>query len=358
MFFLITRLFIESYICLPFIKATLHRRHIGDAVMNCWRSLLLSLSLLIAIGTPARLFAEAAADGPQQDGPTNSECCVDDRADDIWLISTRHLGCPAWDKNDDDLELHVEHYGGKGVGWTETSLDDYFASGDPAQLTMIYVPGNRVDWNDAIERGSYVRDGVLGCSPIEPIRFVIWSWPSDQIHGQLRDVRVKASRTNGEAHYLAWFLSRCDAGTPISILGYSFGARVTTGALHVLGGGELAGQLLPHPQPRRTRVALLAAAVHNYWLQPGACHEHALSQMDRLLIQYNSCDPLLKRYRGIEKHARPAALGYTGMRVYETAGALIDQRDVCCIVGKSHAESRYFNSPTLTDEIREVLFGR
>lgn len=327
--------------------------------MKFWRSLFVGISIqLVVAGVGlSPTCAYAAADGPQQEGTIDNQCCDVDRADDVWLISTRHLGCPAWDKTDDNLDLHVEHYGGKGVGWIEMSLNDFFASADPAQRTMIYVPGNRVDWGDAIVRGNHVRDAVLGCSQIEPIRFVIWSWPSDQIHGQLKDVRVKAARTNGEAHYLAWFLSRCETGMPISILGYSFGARVTTGALHVLGGGKLAGQTLPHAQPRRTRVALLAAAVHNYWLQPGACHEYAQSQMDHLLIQYNSCDPVLKRYRIVEKHGRPSALGYTGMHVDESAETIIDQRDTCCIVGKSHAEARYFNSSTLTDEIREALFG-
>ncbi len=326
--------------------------------MKSGRTLLVRFALLVAAAGFGSYpsCAQAAVDGPVQESAVGSVSCDEDRADDVWLISTRHLGCPSWDKSQ-EIELYVEHYGGDGVGWVETSLDEFFASSIPAQPTMIYVPGNRVEWNDAIERGQHVRNSVLGCSHLEPIRFVIWSWPSDQIHGQLRDVRVKASRTNGEAYYLAWFLSQCDADTPLSILGYSFGARVTTGALHLLGGGELAGRTLPQTRPRLLRVALLAAAVHNYWLQPGACHELALSQMDRLLIQYNSCDPVLQRYKCVEKHARPVALGYRGMHVDETTAVPVDQRDVCCIVGKSHAEARYFNSPTLTDEIREVLFG-
>lgn len=326
--------------------------------MKFRHALLVSLSLLIAATglSPCQSIAHAATDGPEQRSTLGDVCCDDDRADDVWLISTRHLGCPSWDSSK-EIELHVEHYGGDEAGWIEKSLDEYFASSHSAQPTMIYVPGNRVDWSDAIDRGRHVRNSVLGCSHIEPIRFVIWSWPSDQIHGQLRDVRAKAARTNGEAYYLAWFLSQCDADTPLSILGYSFGARVTTGALHVLGGGKLAGRTLPQAQPRLLRVALLAAAVHNYWLQPGACHEQALSQMDRLLIEYNSCDPVLKRYHSIEKHGRPAALGYTGMRVDESAGVWIDQHDVCCIVGNSHTEARYFNSSTITDEIREMLFG-
>ena len=101
----------------------------------------------------------------------------------------------------------------------------------------------------------------------------------------------------------------------------------------------------------------MAAALHNHWLQPGACHGSALSQMDRLLIQYNSCDPYLKRYKYIEKHARPDALGYTGMRVDDSQGAWIIQRDVCPVVGKSHAQVRYFNSTIVTDQVRETFFG-
>ncbi len=292
----------------------------------------------------------------EKESSVGCECCDVTRVDDVWLISTRHLGCPNLDKAS-EIELRVEHYGGRSIGWTESTLDEFLGSSIPDQPTMVYVHGNRVSWNDAIDRAWHARNSILGCSHVGPIRYVIWSWPSDKAHGQVRDVRLKAARTNGEAHYLAWFLSQLDLATPLRMLGYSYGARVTTGALHVLGGGELAGQSQSLREGPRVRVALLAAAVHNDWLQPGACHEHALDQMDRLLIQYNSCDPMLQRYRFIEKHSRPAALGYTGMFVDERQGVWIEQRDVCCIVGKSHAEARYFNSTTLSDQIRETLFG-
>src|SRR3990167_4553749 len=99
--------------------------------MKFRRSLLVSLPLLIiAAGVVLRpVSASAAADSPQQAGSTSSACCDVDRADDIWLISTRHLGCPSRDKTgDDDMNLHVEHHGGKGVGWLESSLDEFFAS--------------------------------------------------------------------------------------------------------------------------------------------------------------------------------------------------------------------------------------
>ena len=156
------------------------------------------------------------------------------------------------------------------------------------------------------------------------------------------------------------FLSRFAPDATVNLVGYSFGSRIITGSLHLLGGGELTGRTLPtaHSRPLHSfRVALMAPALHNYWLRPGACHEFALEQMDRLLIQYNSCDPALKRYRFIEKHGRPAALGFTGLYVEDEQGVWIEQRDACCIVGKSHAEINYTNSPTLMNQIHDVLFG-
>jgi len=287
-----------------------HRTHVGDADMKSWPSLLFSLSLVFlatCVGS-YQSCAHAAADGSEATSTLGSECCEVDRADDVWLISTRHLGCPSGDDTA-EIDLHVKHYGGEETGWIETSLDEFLASGNPAQPTMIYVHGNRSDWCEAIVRGWHFRDSVLGCSQIEPIRFVIWTWPSDQIKGPVRDVRAKAARTNGEAYYLAGFISQLDPATPVSIAGHSFGARVTTGALHLLGGGELAGRTLPVGQSPRVRVALLAAALHNYWLQPDACHGSALSQMDRLLIQYNSCDPYLKLYRHHRETRTPRRLG-------------------------------------------------
>lgn len=350
--------FSKSYSCLTSVNVPLHEIYVGDTVMKSGRSLLVSYSLLSAaifLGS-YHSRAHAAEDASEKTRPVSSQCCEVDRADDVWLISTRHLGCPSWNKMN-EIELHIEHYDGKGIGWIESSLDEFLASSNPAQPTMFYLHGNRVELDDAINRGWRVRNTVLGCSRIEPIRFVIWTWPSDRIHGQYRDVMTKVARANVEAHYLAWLLSQLDSATPLRILGVSLGCRVTTGALHLLGGGVLHGQTLPPGQVPRVRVALLAAAIHNYWLQPGAYHGSALSQMDRLLIQYNSCDPVLKRYEWIEKNASPSALGYTGMYIDEPLGVWIDQRDVCCIVGKSHAEARYINSPTLTDEVREALFG-
>jgi hypothetical protein len=169
---------------------------------------------------------------------------------------------------------------------------------------------------------------------------------------------VKAARTNGEAHYLAWTLAQLDATAPVSIVGHSFGARVATGALHVLSGGKLAGEYLPGDLQRSTgsiRVTLMAAALHNYWLRPGNYHGLAMNQMERLLIQYNSCDSALRYYRFIEKHSRVAALGYTGMRLDDSLPIEVEQVDVCCVLGKVHSVTAYFCSETIVQHAQDTL---
>jgi len=313
----------------------------------------------MALATFALLADAARAEtvSPVQKQESGEVSGVERRMDDVWLISTRCLCCPCWHKAD-WVELEYQRYD-HPAGWSEATLEEFLA-GETTRRTLIYLHGNRVSAREAFARGWQAYHALLDSSDAEPVRFVIWSWPSDQICGPLRDVRSKAARTNGEGHYLAWLLAQLPSETPVSLLGYSFGARVATGALHVLGGGELAGSQLPPSLQRSTsatRVVLMAAALHNWWLQPGGSHEQALGQMEQLLIQYNSCDPVLQRYRFVEKRSKPAALGYTGMYLDEDVAISIDQSNVCCLVGRSHDEDRYLNSPSIVEEARQALLG-
>ena len=76
---------------------------------------------------------------------------------------------------------------------------------------------------------------------LDRLRFVIWSWPSDKIKGPLNDIRTKAWRTDTDGYYLGWFLQRMHPQSDIGLIGFSYGARIVSGALHVLAGGELDG---------------------------------------------------------------------------------------------------------------------
>jgi hypothetical protein len=282
--------------------------------------------------------------------------------DDIWMLSTRHLGCPQW-HSPDNPDLQVLHYIPSG-GWQESTWDAWLDSGSAYDTTVVYVHGNRIDWNKAFRRGTAAYRSLTRQSPTgEPVRFVIWSWPSTQQCGAGRDAKIKAARADLECHYFARFLDHFAPGTRVSLIGYSFGARIVSGALHLTGGGWLCGHNLPGAGDGggiSARVALLAAAMHNYWWLPGCRHDLSLSQVDSMLVLFNPCDPALRWYSRLDRRSRPRALGATSCpcpaRLGEDAQRL-EQRNVACEIGKTHDAEAYFGSSSIMSQIGECLLG-
>jgi pimeloyl-ACP methyl ester carboxylesterase len=277
--------------------------------------------------------------------------------DDVWLISTRHLGFLSLNDEPPFL-LKISQYSDSGE-WVESELKTLVNSKD--RKTVVYLHGNRIGRHEAIRRAWNAFNVVQGDPDAPPMRLIIWSWPSDQIHGQFRDFRYKASRTNSEGQYLAWFLSQLDPRTRINLIGYSFGARIATGALHVLGGGTLHGQSTPLADTENCerspiKVVLIAAALDSHWLAPGGYHERFSSVADRLLVFYNSRDPILQRYRLLMKRARPAALGFRGAwGLDEDLAARTEQYDVSCSVGKTHSESAFLLSRQVVEGVQQLM---
>lgn len=277
--------------------------------------------------------------------------------DEIWLVSQRHTGCL---ESEESPALRTWRYE-PGTGWSDRELADIFEPASGEQIFLIYVHGNRVSPGEAACQGRHVHR-VIASQVDNPasVRYIIWSWPSSRISGQLRDFRVKARRTELAGYCLGWFLAHVPARQRISLLGYSYGARIATGALHVRGGGGLAGRTLPAGEScgHDARVVLLAAALHRNWLRPRCYHHQALKNTDHLLNLYNSCDAILKRYQLLYKCSRPEALGYTGMSLAGLGAERerIKQCDVRRVVGKSHALARYLQSYCLRDKMQRVLF--
>ncbi len=277
--------------------------------------------------------------------------------DEIWLVSSRHVGCL---QSGDVPELETKRYTAE-TGWVEADVSDLFQPASPDQIVVMYVHGNRVESNQAAYEGRCVYSLITSGIDISvPIRFIAWSWPSAQVRGQLRDVRVKAQRTELGGYCLGWFLAQLPEQQRVSILSYSFGVRIATGALHLVGGGQLGGRVLPpldRPGPQARMVAL-AAALHRNWLRPGGYHEMAFSHLDFLLNLFNCCDPVLKRYPFLYKGSHAQALGYTGMYTGDLGeiGERIEQRNVSNTVQKSHTAIHYFENCQLKARMQQILF--
>lgn len=315
------------------------------------RLLCLAWLALVLAGAPQVLAEEPSS--------LAEECACGRSADQLWLLSTRRLGCGA----EETLPVGLGVYRYEGCRWRTATFDEFLAASAAPMASHVWVHGNQISAEDACQGGLQVYRALAACAPAEtPLRFVIWSWPSQKQHGPLRDVKAKAERSDLDALYFGWFLGQLEPTGPVTLSGYSFGARIITGGLHLAGGGELAGRVLePRPEsPRAFRVALLAAAVDNDWLLPGRRHGQALSRIEQILLLNNGCDRVLKRYHWLE-HDGDQALGYTGLA---GAGLLGDERfkvrqmNVCSIVGKQHDWTNYFDAPSVAARIRGLTFAQ
>ncbi len=288
-------------------------------------------------------------------------CCVRPQ-DQIWLISTRNLGHCADPCQLDAPELRYCRFD-LGTGWSTSSAEEFFATDQPGLLTTVYVHGNRMTADAVVERGLKMYGGLI-CDECDPsaIRHVIWSWPSQPLPRRwalVRDARVKATRTPLQSYYLGWWLAQLQPDMNVSLIGFSYGSRTILGALHLLGEGQLCGRCLP-PGPYETkvqpRVALWATACDVNWISPGNCNGCALSQMNRGLIFYNCCDPVLRRYKRLLPEATGPALGLNGIPCpdrLELHGHKIQQFDATDIIGKRHQWVRYFESPCIMCQVRK-----
>jgi hypothetical protein len=303
------------------------------------------LVTLLAIA-PVRI-AEASINKP------SDEVTLESASPELWLVNTRCLPCP---RNQHGCAIEPAVRRLEACRWMRSSLDEFVQTLSPRQIVCVYIHGNRMSPRDAIEQGMSVYRRVA-CRQI-PLRFVIWSWPSDRIHGVVRDAQVKAARSDGEGFYLACLLARLPSETPVSLLGYSYGARTVTGSLHLLAGGSYCGNFVPTEGPAATvrpRAVLVAAAMPNGWISPSGNHGLALAAADRMLSFYNTRDPALKLYPLSERNHKTRALGYRGIssRCLGPYSGVLRQCRVDRTVGCSHDLDRYTSSASIMSTIRQ-----
>lgn len=289
-------------------------------------------------------------------GPLSSAAFPVRDGDSVWEVSSRHLSGAC------QLGIPLKISKVVGCRFQPSSLDEFVA--DPvsfnAPQTVIYVHGNWMEWKNARERGMYVYQ-LLAAQTDRPIRLILFSWPSEREGRIAPDVREKASLAHVESYYLAEFLKNVPADQTIGMMGFSFGGAVICGALQLLGGGSLDGRSLPQPiaAHQNVRVSLVAPAFDREQLRPGGKYELALSQIEQLVNLFNSVDPVLKRFRFIDRGSPEAAglLGINargGMRLLNASNVV--QYDCSRAAGRTHSEVDYYrNCPSFKIALQNAL---
>lgn len=231
-----------------------------------------------------------------------------------------------------------------------SSFDEFFAHFDPTIPTIFYTHGNRVEVNEVLPFGMRVYRRLTACRrACRPIRYVMVSWNSDQEPGVLNDVRTKAARTDSVSWQLAWVIDQLPVDAPIGLFGYSFGARISLGAAHLLAGGSL-GHVRIEGQTgyakRPIEGVMVAAALDSGWLGPNQRQGLAMQQIDRLLVTTNRRDPAMRYYRLLSRTRDPDALGYDGPTCLSSDYARrIQKVNITTAVGSSHNLNEYLKAP-------------
>lgn len=321
------------------IAATLSMRRVGHTVR-----LLVAVAIVLSAGATYAIAEEHGnvfTNGIRQQ-------------DDIVVVNVRNV-CGTCDTNRLREGITVENYAVTDDtghrSWQQSDLSS-FLSFDPSVPTVIFVHGNQITtWDAKCEGLAVYRRMILHGADAPRIRFVIFSWPSAKVGGLLQDVRIKAARTGPAGCQLAWLVDQMPVETPISFVGFSFGARIITGSLHILAGGSLGGSChleeRVHPERPQMSVILMASALHSYWLGDGQYHGLAMTQVSRMCLINNCDDPAMKYYDFIEPgRGGPQALGCCGpTRISRENAKKIFNRDVSCYVGNEHDLMRYVCAP-------------
>lgn len=300
---------------------------------------------------PAVLDADHDLSPPTDKSPPNQ----------LWLINTRRL--PRAGRQPANRPApKIERYGADGQ-WARASLAELNAAYDPRLATVLLVHGNHTDEATAISKGLTAFRALTEPSPdARPLRLLVWSWPTDFIPGTVRrDARVKAEWAEDEAFYLARFVAGLDRREAVTLVGYSFGARAISGALHLLGGGSLGERRLPSTgtdERAPLRAVLLAAAVDDDWLLPGHRHGYALAAVERMVITVNPQDRVLRWYRFLVPGSQATALGSHGLGNHTALGRharKLVQLNAHRAVGGQHGWASYIGSPEVVAELRREM---
>ena len=288
---------------------------------------------------------------------------------EIYEISTRHL-CDRFRSISFD-QPNVEVNKWSGSRWVRSDVDDALPTSGTGVLTIIYVHGNFMERNNALERVRIV-DRYLKEQTDRPYRLLMLSWPSQRESKPLRDVFANAESAECQALYFAWMLQRLRSEPQVSLLGFSFGARAVTGGLHLEAGGTIPG-FMTHPMPNtdssmKYRVGLVAPAMDRNWIERNGKHQLAMTHVESMVNLYNSKDPILRRFRFLDRLSRPIAAGFAGFTgiaaladprvTAPLAGqSRIQQYDCGSVIGTTHSEKSYYGEcPYFRKVIQHLLW--
>ncbi len=272
---------------------------------------------------------------------------------EVWELSTRHLPDSFRCINVENPGFDVHRF--TNCRWQKDEVENALVHDN--RLTILYVHGNFMEQCNARQRALIV-DQFLKTRTCQPYRLIMLSWPSQRENKPLRDVYENAHTAECQSLYFAWLLDRLSDRPQVSILGFSFGSRAVTGGLHLVSGGSIPGLCYRSVRPPEStgtiyRVGLVAPAIDRSWLTSRGRNGMALEHVDALINLYNSRDPVLRRFRFMDRLSNPIAAGFAGFvgleglsnpraRMPLESSSRVRQFDCGSVIGTTHSEKSYY----------------
>ncbi|MGL4594700.1 MAG: alpha/beta hydrolase [Thermoguttaceae bacterium] len=222
-------------------------------------------------------------------------------------------------KSDKHFErLYVNRLSDDGKRWNDGNVDDFFATHDPTIPLVIIIHGNWMKLSDAKVHGIKFHQLAKDRGDF---RLLVWSWPSERELRNIReDAKLKASRADVQARFLAEFLRRLPVQSKVSLIGFSFGAKLASETLQLIAKtAEVSSEdsvLVEHGNighSLRLRTVLLGAAMDQQSLGIGHQYGLALSATEKMLIHVNNEDKTLCYYPLLVGLRGPQAIGKKGV---------------------------------------------
>ena len=184
----------------------------------------------------------------------------------------------------------------------------------PGIPICLQVHGSFVDFNGSYEDARNTVRWLRAAAGDQPFQMVFFAWPSDRhisVFPQI-DVGILGRRASRTGFFIADLINLFPPECPVCLIGHSHGARATSSALHLLGGGSVEGAFYRRPVvPRRMRAIMVSAAIDHHWLNPGERFGRALWTTESLLNIRNKRDCALAVYT-LRRPFGNRALGLSG----------------------------------------------
>lgn len=241
-----------------------------------------------------------------------------ERMETLWIVQTRY--CPQELGSDPWGCLRVLHFDANGV-LIERPVAELFAQA-AGRPVLIQVQGSLTTPDIALG-GLLWTHSWLQLNRALPADAVVvaFDWPSQRVHPiDVIDINEKGRRAFVAGYHLARFVQGFPPASRLCLLGQSYGTRVVTSALHLLGGGSLqvhdegSVRLAGLRPDLHLRAVVIGAAVDRHWLNPGQKLDRALTACEGYLNLYNRRDEALILYPFLYRSEHRRALGRAGMK--------------------------------------------